>query len=123
MRIIVYARDWLELWGLKRKLRKAAPKAEIAGFRTHAGALSYLSKNLADAAFIEIAEHANEQIFAGQLQKINPRINIIFVSAEADCYCMASAFEMFASGFLIKPFGVRDVEAEFQNLRYPPPDT
>ncbi len=90
---------------------------------TRGRAQLFKQKPCGRGAFIEIAEHANEQIFAGQLQKINPRINIIFVSAEADCYCMASAFEMFASGFLIKPFGVRDVEAEFQNLRYPPPDT
>ncbi len=123
MRIIVYARDWFELWRLKRKVHKAAPRAEIKSFRTHAGALSYTSVSTADAAFIETAEHAKEEIFAGQLQRINPRINIIFVSAEADGYFMANAFKMFASGYLIKPFGARDVAGELQNLRYPAPDT
>lgn len=54
---------------------------------------------------------------AGHLLKVNPKMNIIFVTAYDDF--AREAYSLHASGYVTKPFMVEDVEAELEHLRFP----
>lgn len=57
---------------------------------------------------------------AGRLLKINPRMNVIFVTAYDDF--AREAYSLHASGYVTKPFMLEDVEAELEHLRFPVDD-
>lgn len=118
MRIIAVCHDWLQLFMLKRKLRKAAPGDEIAGFTKQERALGHAMCKVVDAVFVDISCRKPVRSFVERLQELNPCINLIFIAEKADGYYMASAFKLHASGYIIKPYGVKEIEAELKNLRY-----
>ena len=51
------------------------------------------------------------------LLEINPRTNIVFLTAYAD-YSL-NAWRTEASGFLLKPLTAEDVKEQLRRLRYP----
>lgn len=53
---------------------------------------------------------------AKELKTMNPQINIIFVTAYAE-YAL-EAFELYASGYLMKPLNRESVQKAFANLRH-----
>ncbi|MCQ2501726.1 MAG: response regulator [Lachnospiraceae bacterium] len=54
---------------------------------------------------------------AQRLLKVNPKMNVIFVTAYDDF--AREAYSLHASGYVTKPFMLEDVEAELENLRFP----
>ncbi len=118
MRIIALNRDRWQLYKLTRMLRKAAPEAEILGFRTQENALGYAMLKAVDVAFVCISPRCFVQNFVERLQELQPRINLVFIADKADSYYMSNAFKIYASGYIIKPYGLGEVEAELRNLRY-----
>ena len=52
-----------------------------------------------------------------ELLKINPRTNVVFLTAYAD-YSL-DAWKTKASGFLLKPLTLEDVKEQLKMLRYP----
>ncbi len=70
-----------------------------------------------DIAFLDVEMLEMTGIELGQrLLKMNPRLNIIFVTAYDDF--ARDAYSLHASGYITKPYMIDDVVNELQNLRF-----
>lgn len=119
MLVIAVDNEYLSLTGLKSAIKKSMPVgARVKGFRHSPDALQYASEHLVDVAFLDMEmPRMHGLILAKELQRLNPSINLIFVST-TDHYTSA-ALKMHASGYLTKPIKQELMEQEFANLRYP----
>ncbi len=100
-------------------LREALPDAEIAGFATAGEALRFAHENQVDVAFLDIELRSGSGLtLAKELRKINPKINIIFLTSYRE-YAL-DAWELDSSGYILKPLTVERVLHEMSVLRYPP---
>lgn len=107
----VYALQMLE-----DALHQAVEDAQIHAFNNTKIMLEFAEKNPCDVAFldIEMGEKSGIEV-AKELKAILPRINIVFVTAH-DEY-MGIAFDMHASGYVLKPARVDAIKNELNNLR------
>ena len=99
-------------------LEEALPNATITGFTNANEAIEYAKRNNISLAFLDI-EIRNMSGFdlCKILLEINPRTNIIFLTAYSD-YSL-DAWGTGASGFMLKPITVTGVKEQLKNLRYP----
>lgn len=100
-------------------IKEARPDSEVTGFSDPDELLEYAKDNPVDIACLDI------QIYdvlgtelARKLKEMQPRINIIFVTAFGDY--VNDAMKMHASGYLRKPVIAEDIAREFDDLRYEP---
>ena len=120
MRILAIDGDPRALDLLTACLRQACPQGELHPFSSGHKALAWLKTTGAgfDAAFLEVAlPEMSGVALARQLQARCPRGNLIFVT-EFPQY-MGEAFDLHASGYLMKPVTVPEVQRELADLRYP----
>ena len=59
--------------------------------------------------------------FAKKMKSINPKVNIIFVTAFSEWDFAREVIQMRVSGFVTKPYEEERLANEFANLRYPLP--
>ena len=99
-------------------LEEALPNATVTGFTNANEAIEYAKRNNISLAFLDI-EIRNMSGFdlCKMLLEINPRTNIIFLTAYSD-YSL-DAWGTGASGFMLKPITVTGVKEQLKNLRYP----
>ena len=99
-------------------LEEALPNATVTGFTNANEAIEYAKRNNISLAFLDI-EIRNMSGFdlCKILLEINPRTNIIFLTAYGD-YSL-DAWGTGASGFMLKPITVEGVKEQLKNLRYP----
>ena len=99
-------------------LQEALPNATITGFTNANEAIEYAKRNNISLAFLDI-EIRNMSGFdlCKILLEINPRTNIIFLTAYGD-YSL-DAWGTGASGFMLKPITAEGVKEQLKNLRYP----
>ena len=99
-------------------LEEALPNATITGFTNANEAIEYAKRNNISLAFLDI-EIRNMSGFdlCKMLLEINPRTNIIFLTAYSD-YSL-DAWGTGASGFMLKPITAEGVKEQLKNLRYP----
>ncbi|MDO4490530.1 MAG: response regulator [Lachnospiraceae bacterium] len=81
---------------------------DALAFSREKPAIAFLDVEMPEMTGIELA---------GRLRKVNPRLNIIFVTAYDEF--AREAYALHASGYLTKPFVQEDVEGELAQLRYP----
>lgn len=118
MRIIAVDDERLALESLLGSIKKAAPAAEVMGFRYAEDALAYALEETVDVAFLDIKMMGCTGVsVAERLKEIHPRINIIFATGFGSY--RDAAFDMHASGYLVKPITPDKVQRELENLRYP----
>ena len=118
MKIIAVDDEKIALQGLLLSIEKAAPEAEVFGFRYASDAIDYMKLEKCDVAFLDIEmKGINGVELARELKKINPDINIIFSTGFGSYRDVA--FDRHASGYLIKPITVEGVKRELDNLRRP----
>lgn len=118
MKIIAVDDDRIALEQLKRNIRQVEHDVEIHGFLSSEKALKFAMRQKVDIAFLDIEMPVMNGIeLARRLQKHNPDINIIFVTAHWE-YSL-SAMELHASGYLLKPATPEELEAEMSHLRFP----
>ena len=99
-------------------LEQALPNARCYGFERASEALKFAHSNKVDIAFLDIEMPVINGIqLAKSLKRINPQINIIFVTAYNDY--APDAYRLHASGYLSKPVDAAKVKEEVENLRYP----
>lgn len=80
-------------------------------------ALEISFKEKFDVCFIDIQMPGLNGIeFAGELKKVYPKTNFIFVTGYSDY--MGNAFDLDASGYIMKPANSRQVKHAIENLRY-----
>lgn len=118
MKIIAVDDEKIALQGLLASIQKAAPDAEIHGFRNTGEAISHMESAPCDVAFLDIEmKGMNGVDVAQRLVEINPKVNIIFTTGFGSYRDVA--FDMHASGYLIKPITAESVKREMEDLRHP----
>ena len=92
--------------------------ANISGFTRPSEALSYAQHNPVSLAFldIEMGKHNGLEV-CGELQRINPQTNVVFLTAYTD-YSL-DAWKTGASGFIVKPITAAGVRSQLPRLRFP----
>ena len=118
MKIIAVDDEKIALKGLLLSIEKASPNADIYGFRYASDAIDHMKTEQCDIAFLDIEmKGINGVELARELKKLNPDINIIFTTGFGSYRDVA--FDLHASGYLIKPITVEGVKRELDNLRRP----
>ena len=99
-------------------LEEVMSDAVITGFIWPLEAIEYAKSNRIALAFLDIElGSANGLDLCRTLLEINPRTNIVFLTAYAD-YSL-DAWQTEASGFLLKPMTQEGVKEQLKKLRYP----
>ena len=117
--LVIFAVDdeRLALESLIGAVRKCVPDAEIYGFRKASEAIEGAQEKKADIAFLDIEMRETNGIsLADALIERNPKINIIFTTGYSEY--AGKAFELHASGYILKPVTVEKVKNELMHLRY-----
>lgn len=119
MKIIAVDDEYIQLKSLEEAIREAVADCEIACFENPIEALKYAKNNTPDVVFSDIQMPLMNGIMLGkELKKINPQVNLVFVTSYYQDYAVA-AFELRSSGYLQKPVSADKVAMEIDNLRYP----
>ena len=119
MRILLVDDEKLQLTRLENEAKKALSNDhEFFAFINPLEALKKSEEVKIDIAFLDIEMPGiNGVELAKQLKKINPLVNIIFVTAY-DSYAL-DAYKVHASGYLSKPVKADKIKEEIEALRYP----
>lgn len=118
MKIIAVDDEKIALDGLVDSIQKAVDGCEVVGFRTCGEALEYAQNNDCDVAFLDICMRGTSGItLAKTLKRIKSGINIIFTTGFAEY--AGEAFELHASGYVLKPVTPDKIKIEMENLRHP----
>ena len=108
----------LQLLRLEKEVKKVAP--ENSEFLVFTNAMDFLKENKGtkiDIAFLDIEMPGMNGVeLAKELKKVNPLVNVIFVTAYND-YAL-SAYNIHASGYLLKPVSASKIKEELDGLRY-----
>ena len=118
MTVVAVDDEKIALEALSKAIREAVPEAELHSFRWSEDALAFAEKSHIDVAFLDVAmPGANGVELARHLMLYQPRINIIFTTGFGQY--RDSAFDLHASGYLMKPITPEKVRVELVHLRYP----
>ncbi len=99
-------------------LEEVLPNATIIGFTKPSEAIEYAKIHRIALAFLDIEMgKISGMDICNTLLEINPRINVIFVTAYSD-YSL-DAWNTGACGFMLKPITPEAVRQQLKNLRYP----
>ena len=99
-------------------MQEHLPNAEIHGFSKGAHAMALAKEKHIDIAFLDIELFRESGVdLAQKLIAVYPEINIIFLTGHPDF--MKDAFDMHASGYILKPMSPEDFLKELSHLRYP----
>lgn len=116
MNIIAADDEKFALDDLMIEIRAAQPDCILHGFSTPKEVLEFAKENAVDAAFLDIEMRGmNGLVLTKNLKKLNPKINVIFVTGYSK-YAV-DAIAMRCSGYLLKPVSKKAIEAELHNLR------
>lgn len=117
MRIVAVDDEELLLEKLTDAIHEAEPEAEVVAFSRGSKLLAYVEDHPCDVAFLDIQMPGMKGVeLARYLKEINPKINIIFVTAYS--HYKGDAMDLRASGYLEKPVSTEKVREELDNLRY-----
>ncbi len=118
MNIIVTDDETLALQVLMRAISEALPNITPMGFSGAKDCLTYAEENPCDVAFLDIEmRDMNGIALAKKLKKLNPQINIVFVTSYTEY--QGEALSLYVSGYVQKPATKAKIERELDNLRYP----
>lgn len=118
--VILVDNEKIILTGGMPVIEEVMPKAVITGFTKPSEAIEYAKNNRVSVAFLDIEMGKMSGIeLCGELLKINPRTNVIFLTAYID-YAF-DAWSTGASGFMLKPITPDEVREKLSMLRYPLP--
>ena len=101
-------------------LEEVLPNAMITGFIWPQEAVEYAKTNRVSLAFLDIELGVSSGFdLCRALLEINPRTNIVFLTAYPD-YAL-DAWKTEASGFLLKPLTPENIKEQLKKLRFPFP--
>jgi DNA-binding NarL/FixJ family response regulator len=107
------------LKGLAQSVRCIRPEANTHAFENADDAISFVIENGCDVLISEIELcGANGLTLARSVKKINPAVNIIFLTVCDEKEHAREVFEIRPSGYLVKPAARQQLEFELENLRY-----
>lgn len=119
MKILLVDDEELQLLRLENEVKKVVPgSAAILSFSNSSQFIKECKDEKIDIAFLDIEMPGMNGIsLAKELKKVNPLVNIIFVTAYND-YAL-EAYKIHASGYLSKPVTAEKIKKELDALRYP----
>ena len=118
MKILALDDEPLALESLLDAIRRAAPDADCQGFEYPEDVLDAARRAGCDVAFLDVEMSGmNGVALAEQLKAVNPAVNIIFCTGFARY--QGDAFDLHASGYLLKPITPEKVRQELSDLRRP----
>ena len=118
MKILAVDDEIIALEGLVRSIKEADNMAQVYSFRFADEAIKFMETNICDVAFLDIEMYGiNGVTLANTLLQMNPNINIIFSTGYGNYRDVA--FDMHASGYIVKPITPEKVKKELLNLRRP----
>ncbi len=101
-------------------VEKALPNATVMGFVKPSQAIAYAKENRVALAFLDIELGLSNGIdLCKELLAINPRMNVVFLTAYPE-YSI-EAWNTEASGFMVKPISLEGVKEQLKKLRHPFP--
>ena len=119
MRILLVDDEELQLLRLTDAAKKALPAENV--FLSYANPVLAWEENKetpVDIAFLDVEMPVySGLVLAKKLKTVNPRVNIIFVTAYNE-YAL-DAYKMHASGYVTKPVNEKKIREELDGLRYP----
>ena len=120
MTIVCVDNTPIMLQSLKENADKAYPNADVQAFLSAEPALDYVETFGCDVLLCEINPPRLEGLFlAEKIKKINPRVNIIFVTVCSESEHARAVLRLKPSGYLTKEATGAQILEELQNLRYP----
>lgn len=119
MKIVLVDDEQLQLIRLEKAAKEALPEGtDILSFINPLQAWEACKEERIDIAFLDIDMPGMNGIqLAKRLKGVNPKINIIFVTAY-DKFAL-EAYRIHASGYLTKPVNKEKIAEEIKNLRNP----
>ncbi|MBE6141401.1 MAG: response regulator [Erysipelotrichaceae bacterium] len=101
-------------------IEQALPNANVIGFTKPSEAMEYAKDNRVALAFLDIELGITNGLdICNSLLEINPRTNVIFLTAYPEYSIKAWNTE--ASGFMVKPITLEGVKEQLKKLRHPFP--
>ena len=120
MQIIIVDDEPLILRGEAAIVQRMLPEAGVRALSSPQEVLRYAESNHVDIALLDIQMPGMTGVeLAWALKRMQPDINIIFVTAYDHYY--AEAMQMHASGYLVKPLREEELLEELRELRRPVP--
>ena len=120
MSIVCVDNTPIMLQSLKENAEKAYPCADVQTFLSTESALGYVEKFGSDVLLCEINPPRLEGLFlAEKIKRINPKVNIIFVTVCSESEHAKAVMRLKPSGYLTKEATGAQILEELQNLRYP----
>lgn len=120
MTIVCVDNTPIMLQSLKENATKAFPHADVETFIAAESALHYVEEHGCDVLLCEINPPRLEGLFlAEKIKKINPKVNIIFVTVCSESEHAKAVMRLKPSGYLTKEATNAQVLEELRNLRYP----
>ncbi len=118
MKVIVVDDERNALKAIEKELVTIDEIEEIELFDNPNNALKFIQDNHVDVAFLDIEMFGMTGIFlAKKIKEIRFKTNIIFVTGYSN-YAL-DAFEVAASGYLLKPVTKSQIQNALEQLRYP----
>lgn len=107
------------LKGTKRSIEQILPNARISAFTNADEALAFIKENGCDVLISEIELSGIDGLtLAKSVKKINPKVNIIFLTVCDEKEHAKEVLKIKPSGYLLKPAKKEQLECELKNLRY-----
>jgi DNA-binding NarL/FixJ family response regulator len=107
------------LKGLEQNVQHIMPEASTHAFESVDDAFSFVQRNGCDVLISEIElRGANGLALARSVKKVNPAVNIIFLTVCDEKEHAREVFDIRPSGYLVKPAAMEQLEFELNNLRY-----
>lgn len=105
---------------LTTSVREALPNASVHSFTKSSAALSYIREEGCDVLLCEIELYSKTgTLLAEEVKKINPKVNIIFVTVCDEKEHAREVLKLKPSGYLTKPSTKKQIREELFHLRYP----
>ena len=120
MTIVCVDNTPIMLQSLKEDAGKAYPNANVQTFLAAEPALDYVETYGCDVLLCEINPPRLEGLFlAENVKRINPKVNIIFVTVCSESEHAKAVMRLKPSGYLTKEATSAQILEELRNLRYP----
>lgn len=117
MVILAVDDERLALENLAGVIRKVCDNAEVYPFLKAKDALIFAEENVCDVAFLDIEmREINGIDLAKELKRYNPQINIVFTTGYSEY--ATQAFDLRASGYVMKPVTEEKIKTELEDLRH-----
>lgn len=117
MNIIAVDDEKLALNGLAASIKSVMPSATVTTFKRGTDALSFTEHRPCDVAFLDIQMGGIDGLeLARRLCEQKPKTNIIFITGHREH--ASDAFDLLASGYVMKPVSDEDIKRQMDNLRY-----